>query len=96
MARVMSENSYAIEVQADFLKRQAKAKPLHAVAEFIWNGLDADATRIDVSLEQGALGFTKITIRDNGRHFIEPLSPALTRRTPVVLSPNWLASRFHQ
>ena len=30
MARVMSENSYAIEVQADFLKRQAKAKPLHA------------------------------------------------------------------
>ena len=66
MVRVMSENSYAIEVQADFLKRQAKAQPLHAVAEFIWNGLDADATRIDVSLEQGALGFTKITIRDNG------------------------------
>ena len=62
----MSENTYAIAVQADFIMRQAKARPLSAVVEFIWNGLDADATRIDVSLESGGLGLTKIIIRDNG------------------------------
>lgn len=62
----MSDHSYPVEVQADFIERQAKAKPVQAVAELIWNGLDADATRIDVRLEFGELGMTKIVVRDNG------------------------------
>ena len=63
----MTEHSYTVEVQADFLERQAKAKPVQAVAELIWNGLDADATRVDVRLEYGELGMTKIVVRDNGQ-----------------------------
>jgi hypothetical protein len=30
---------YKVEVQPDFLERQAKAQPIAAVAELIWNGL---------------------------------------------------------
>ena len=62
----MTEHSYTVEVQADFLERQTKAKPVQAVAELISNGLDADATRVDVQLEYGELGITKIVVRDNG------------------------------
>lgn len=62
----MTEHSYTIEVQADFLERQAKARPVQAVAELIWNGLDADATRVDVRLESGELGMTRIVVLDNG------------------------------
>ena len=39
----MTEHSYTVKVQADFLERQSTAKPIQAVAELIWNGLDADA-----------------------------------------------------
>ena len=62
----MTDRSYTVEVQADFLERQAKAKPLQAVSELIWNGLDADATEVDVRLEYGELGMSKIVIRDDG------------------------------
>lgn len=62
----MTEHSYMVEVQPDFIKRQSKAKPVQAVAELIWNGLDADAARIEVHLEYGELGLNKIIVRDNG------------------------------
>lgn len=31
-----------VEVRPDFLERQAKAQPVQALAELIWNGLDAE------------------------------------------------------
>lgn len=62
----MTQQSYTVEVQPDFLERQAKAKPVQAIAELVWNGLDADAARVDVELEYGELGMTKIVVRDNG------------------------------
>ena len=55
----MTEHSYTVEVQPDFLERQSRSKPIQAVAELIWNGLDADASRIDVRLEFGELGMIK-------------------------------------
>ncbi len=33
---------YAVEFQRDFLEHRAKAQPIAAVAELIWNGLDAE------------------------------------------------------
>ena len=62
----MAEHSYTVEVQADFLERQAKARPVQAVAELIWNGLDADATRVDVHIDRNDLGMTRVLVRDNG------------------------------
>ena len=76
----MTEHSYTVEVQADFLERQAKAKPVQAVSELIWNGLDADATRVDVRLEYGELGMTKIFVRDNGQGIPLEEAPTLFTR----------------
>lgn len=59
-------HSYTVEVQPDFLQRQTKARPIRAVAELVWNGLDADATRVEVRVFRGELGMTKIVVRDNG------------------------------
>lgn len=63
----MREHSYTIEVQADFLERQAKAKPLHAVAELVWNGLDADAFVVADGMGGAKAGdrASKIAVRDS-------------------------------
>ena len=76
----MTEHSYTVEVHADFIERQAKAKPVPAVAEFIWNGLDADATRVNVRLEYGDLGMKKIVVRDNGQGIPYEEAPNLFTR----------------
>jgi Histidine kinase-, DNA gyrase B-, and HSP90-like ATPase len=63
----MPTTEIAVEIQQDFLERQAKATPVAAVAELIWNGLDADATLVDVDLEPDGLGgIGKVIVSDNG------------------------------
>ena len=46
-----------------------------------WNGLDADPTRVDLRLEYGEVGMTKIILRDSGQR--TPLEEAPTRFTPA-------------
>lgn len=62
---------FPVEVQPDFVDKQTRAKPIPALSELIWNGLDADATRISVELEYGDLagGLSKILVQDNGQGF---------------------------
>lgn len=62
---------FSVEVKADFVDKQTRARPVPAVAELIWNALDADATRVSVDFEYGDLagGMSKITVRDNGVGF---------------------------
>ena len=76
----MTEHNYTVEVQPDFLERQSKARPVQAVAELIWNGLDADASRVDVRLEYGELGMTKIVVRDDGHGIPYEDAPQLFTR----------------
>lgn len=76
----MTEHCYTVEVQPDFLERQAKAQPIQAVAELIWNGLDADATSVNVRLEYGELGMTKIIVQDNGHGIPYEDAPKLFQR----------------
>ena len=58
---------YNVAVQPDFLERQAKAQPVAALAELIWNALDAAATEVAVEFESDKLGgMSKIIVRDNG------------------------------
>ena len=76
----MTEHRYTIEVQSDFLERQAKAPPVQAVAELIWNGLDADTMRVTVRLEYGELGMTKIIVQDNGHGIPYEDAPKLFQR----------------
>ncbi len=62
---------FNIEVKRDFLERLTRAHPVAAIAEMVWNSLDADATRIDVKSFDGEIGLDRIEIIDNGTG-IEP------------------------
>ena len=52
----------------DYLEKVARTRdPIRAIAEFVWNSLDADATRISVEFGRNGLGgIEEIVIRDNG------------------------------
>src|SRR5574338_334572 len=68
----------SVVVEDDFLERQSRAQPIAALAELIWNALDADATRVDVELIKKDLagGLSQIIVTDNGTGF--PRSEAAT------------------
>ncbi|HJP87524.1 MAG TPA: ATP-binding protein [Candidatus Limnocylindrales bacterium] len=56
-----------LETQADFVERTIKAAPIRALAELIWNALDADAATVGVTFERNALGgITAIIVADDG------------------------------
>ncbi len=61
----------AVEIQDDFLQRQSRAKPIQAISELIWNGLDADAKNVSVEFSGSDLSgrYTKIVIYDDGTGF---------------------------
>jgi hypothetical protein len=69
---------YSVEIQSDFLERQAKTQPIAAVAELIWNGLDADATAVTVDFEDDRLGgMARIIVTDNGHGIPHVDAPTL-------------------
>jgi hypothetical protein len=78
----MAENRYSVEVQSDFLEKITKAKPVQALAELIWNGLDADSRNVDVSFTYGALdgGMSAITVSDGGAGILFSNAPELFSR----------------
>ncbi|MBO9621681.1 MAG: ATP-binding protein [Sphingomonas sp.] len=57
-----------LQAKQDFLERDAATRdPIRAIAELVWNALDADATRIEVVLERNDLGgLNAIRVVDNG------------------------------
>ncbi len=56
-----------VRVQEDHLEVLARSKPMTALAELIWNALDAEATEVRVEFEQNELeGLEAIRIVDNG------------------------------
>ncbi|MCK4826860.1 ATP-binding protein, partial [bacterium] len=55
-----------VEVKRDHLAQIASGSPELALAEMIWNALDADSTTVDVRFYEGPLGVDEITITDNG------------------------------
>lgn len=58
-----------VAVQAKGIKNRLKSvKPYRAIAEYIWNGFDAEANTIDFFYTTNALGnVNSISISDNGR-----------------------------
>ena len=80
-----------VEVRPDFLERQAKAQPIQALAELIWNGLDADATKIDVDVEYDDLGgMSRIAVVDNGHGMFRAEAPQLFQN----LGGSWKRQRL--
>jgi hypothetical protein len=57
-----------VKVEGDHLRTLSHAKkPIIALAELIWNGLDADAQEVSVLLEENSLGgLERIRVVDNG------------------------------
>ncbi len=73
----MTQN-FDVEIQPDFLERQTKAQPVAALAELIWNALDADATEVNVDLVSDKVGgMSKIIVSDNGHGIDLDEAPAL-------------------
>ena len=62
----MADAHFRVQVDSDHLRRLAAARPIAAVAELIWNGVDADATRIDVEVDGDDVAMRSVTVRDNG------------------------------
>jgi Histidine kinase-, DNA gyrase B-, and HSP90-like ATPase len=64
----MTGKTFEIQVQDDHLQRISQVrKPILAVAELIWNAVDADADCVDVVLHDDNLGgFKTIEVADNG------------------------------
>jgi hypothetical protein len=61
----------SVAVQDDFVARQTRAKPIPALAELIWNGLDGDAGKISIEFAHDDLagGMSRIVIYDDGDGF---------------------------
>ena len=56
-----------VEAQADHLESLARGKPVTALAELVWNALDADADRIRIGITDNELGNPAvIEVADNG------------------------------
>lgn len=56
-----------VQVREDHLETLARTKPMTALAELIWNALDADATEVRVEFEENALEAVEaVRVADNG------------------------------
>lgn len=65
----MSAKKCRVKVEHDHLEKVSSASPDRALAELIWNALDADATNIEIIFIDGELGTNEIVVRDNGNGF---------------------------
>lgn len=75
------ETTFQVTAKTDFLARQASAPPLMALAECVWNSLDADAMKVEVELHDGPLGgLDRIIVRDNGTGMTREDAPRLFER----------------
>ena len=61
---------YKIEVKRDHLSKIATGSPESALAEIVWNSLDADAIKVEINFHEGALGVDEILISDNGNGIV--------------------------
>jgi hypothetical protein len=79
-----------VDVQPDYVEKIARRKePVGAVAELIWNALDADATRIEVTIEVNDLGGVEaVVVTDNG----DGMAAASVRSYFERLGGSWKAT----
>lgn len=57
---------YFLEPHNDFINKETQAQPINALAELVWNSLDADATRVDIIEDNYGLDQKRIIVTDNG------------------------------
>ena len=58
---------HRLEIRGDFVERSIRTSPTKALAELIWNSLDADATEVGVVFERSVMRAVEaIEVQDNG------------------------------
>jgi len=57
---------FKVEVDNDHLRKLTTGRPIAAVAELVWNAVDADATRVEVEVDGNDVRMNAVTVRDNG------------------------------
>jgi len=62
----MEEIHYKVQVASDHVQRLCGGTPARAISELVWNSLDADATRVQVTVLPGDLDSSTLIVRDNG------------------------------
>lgn len=62
----MTDSHFRVQVEKDHLKKLANADAIKALSELIWNSVDADASRVDIEIENDDIAMRSITVRDNG------------------------------
>ena len=60
-----NETHIKVQVESDHINKLTAARPVAAIAELIWNAVDADATRVDVVVDAN-FALPSITVSDNG------------------------------
>ena len=56
-----------IKVQQDHIESLTRSNGINAIAELIWNSLDADANEIRINYDKNILGkYEYISVEDNG------------------------------
>ena len=77
----MANQQYPVEVQPDFLKKITGAKPVQALAELVWNGLDADVSEVVISFDYSELdSLPGVIVRDNAMGIPSDRAPEYSRR----------------
>ncbi|MFF0253314.1 ATP-binding protein [Micromonospora zamorensis] len=67
-------------------------KPISAIAELVWNALDANATYVEVKLERTVTGaIDQIIVSDNG----EGITPTQAQESFREYGDTWKSSRTH-
>jgi hypothetical protein len=81
-----------LEAAEDHVERLARERdPIGAIKELIWNALDADATRVVISLELSEIGgVEKVVVEDNGTGIV----PDSCRSSFDRIGGSWKQSAF--
>ena len=91
-----------IELGSKGIKRVlSKYKPEEAIAEYVWNGYDATATRVNINIIQNSIkGIEEISISDNGygipfKQLDEKFKPFFESNKIIVPNSGTNSSSYH-
>lgn len=87
----------AIKAGRDYLDQFTKRSPIDALAELIWNGLDAEADTVVVDIKSSSMGaterdmyfVTRIEVSDNGHG----ITPEIAESAFASLGDSWKKAR---
>lgn len=61
------KDSLEVQLTNEHLQKLIKINPVKALSELIWNSLDADATKVEITFERNGLGgIEHVIVKDNG------------------------------